>query len=86
LVVDIETIQHAVRELVITGSVIGVLEALCAHAHDDIIRTACFVTAEYVKVVQIGGLVIEQQRSVPVTGGERGRTNHKCEPHGTPGV
>ena len=40
LVVDVEAVQHAVRELVIAGPVIGVLEALNAHAHHKIVRLA----------------------------------------------
>ena len=84
-VVYFETVEDAVRELVITGSVIGVLEALDAHAQHQTIRFALFITAEHVQVVQVGGLVFEQERPVPVTGGEHRRARDYCERHGPPG-
>ena len=83
-VVDVESIEYAVRELVITGSVIGVLEALDAHAENETIGTACFIASESIKVVEIGSLVLEQEWPVSVTCGEQGRTRESRDCRGTP--
>src|SRR5580700_3085012 len=72
-VVDVETVNNAVRELVVTRSVVGILEALGAHAHDKAVRTALLITSKNIEVVEIGRLIFQQQRAIAVAGPERRR-------------
>ena len=46
LIVDVEPVCNGVGKLVVAGAVVRILEALCAHAHDDSITFAVLVTPE----------------------------------------
>ena len=58
-VVDIEAVIDAVREFIVARTVVGVLEALDAHAHDDAVGASGFPAPEHIQIVEIRGLIFQ---------------------------
>ena len=67
-VIDVEPVQNAVGELVIARTIVRSLEPLGAHAHNQPVALARFVAAEQVEIVEVGGLIFENQRSIAMAG------------------
>src|SRR5262249_46616331 len=76
-VVDVKSIQNTVREFVIARAVVGILKSLGAHAHHQAVGATLFVAPENIEVVQVRGLVFEQQRAVAVARGKYRREGQR---------
>src|SRR5262245_4793312 len=77
-IIDVEAIQDAIGKLVIAWPVAWILKPLSAHAHDHAVTSPRLPTAENVKVVQVGGLIFKQERSVAMASGESAGHQHQC--------